>query len=307
VPPEIGNPEVGARGAREAATVFEDLPDSPLPPVHLLDEAAGDIQVLSAGHARIHLAPDREEAARLRHRSEGRRAQPGPVITRFEIEPAVGVKGSQIVNLVKDLARALSVVSIRCGRDHSQQDVHGSGDSESEAAGGAIVEIVSSQAYADMGSPLDARARQGHRRQADRRRSPTHAPPAGGRNHRLGQVGGDQRHDLSLLYKATPNDVRMILVDPKMLELSVYEGIPHLLAPVVIDMKQAAKRAQLVRGREGAALQADVDPGCAQSVGLQSEGEGCGEGGQPLPRSVRDTNRSGADAEGAAVAGGRDR
>jgi S-DNA-T family DNA segregation ATPase FtsK/SpoIIIE len=96
------------------------------------------------------------------------------------------------------------------------------------------------------------------------------AAPAGGRHDRLGQVGGHQRDDpVACCTRPRPRDVRLILIDPKMLEMSVYEGIPHLLAPVVTDMQQAAQRAELVRRRDGAALQADEQAGRAQPGGLQ--------------------------------------
>jgi S-DNA-T family DNA segregation ATPase FtsK/SpoIIIE len=167
-------------------------------------------------------------------------AYPGPVITRYEIEPAVGVKGSQITNLVKDLARALSVVSIRLvetipGKAYmalelpnpKRQMVH-------------LSEILSSKIYADMGSALTiamGKDISGKPVVADLARMP-HVLVAGTTGS--GKSVAINAMILSLLYKGTPQQVRLLLIDPKMLELSVYEGIPHLLAPVVTDMRQAA-------------------------------------------------------------------
>ena len=224
------------------APLFEDLPDSPLPPLTLLDEPADDIETLSRRDARIHLAPDREEAARLRRRGEGASPPiPGPVITRYEIEPAVGVKGSQIVNLVKDLARALSVVSHPRGRDHPRQVVHGPGDPQPASARSCACRRSSAR----RSTPTCIRRSTlalgkdiaGNPVVADLARMP-HLLVAGTTGS--GKSVAINAMILSLLYKADAAQVRLILIDPKMLELSVYEGIPHLLAPVVTDMKQAA-------------------------------------------------------------------
>ena len=167
-------------------------------------------------------------------------AYPGPVITRFEIEPAVGVKGSQIVNLVKDLARALSVVSIRVVETIPGKACMGLEIPNPERQVVRLSEILSSQAYAEMTSPLTlalGKDISGHPVVADLARMP-HILVAGTTGS--GKSVAINAMILSLVYKASPAQVRMILIDPKMLELSVYEGIPHLLAPVVTDMKQAA-------------------------------------------------------------------
>jgi S-DNA-T family DNA segregation ATPase FtsK/SpoIIIE len=240
VPPEMEIPK-SARVVREKQRpLFEDLPDSPLPPVHLLDEAAGDIQVLSADTLEYTSRLIEKKLLDFGIEVKVVAAQPGPVITRFEIEPAVGVKGSQIVNLVKDLARALSVVSIRVVETIPNKTYMGLEIPNPKRQVVRLSEIVSSQAYADMGSPLTLALGKdiaGKPIVADLTRMP-HLLVAGTTGS--GKSVAINAMILSLLYKATPNDVRMILVDPKMLELSVYEGIPHLLAPVVIDMKQAA-------------------------------------------------------------------
>jgi len=231
-----------ARVAREKQKpLFEDLPDSPLPPLHLLEESRGDVQILSADT--LEYTSRLIEKKLLDFGIEVRvvAAQPGPVITRYEIEPAVGVKGSQIVNLVKDLARALSVVSIRVVETIPNKSYMGLEIPNPKRQVVRLSEILSSQVYADLASPLTLALGKdiaGKPVVADLARMP-HLLVAGTTGS--GKSVAINAMILSLLFKATPNEVRLILVDPKMLELSAYEGIPHLLAPVVTDMKQAAQ------------------------------------------------------------------
>jgi S-DNA-T family DNA segregation ATPase FtsK/SpoIIIE len=162
------------------------------------------------------------------------------VITRYEIEPAVGVKGSQIVNLVKDLARALSVVSIRVVETIPGKSCMGLEIPNPHRQTVRLSEILGSEVYAEMHSPLALALGKdiaGNPVVVDLQRMP-HLLVAGTTGS--GKSVALNAMILSLLYKAEPKQVRLILVDPKMLELSVYQDIPHLLAPVVTDMKQAA-------------------------------------------------------------------
>jgi S-DNA-T family DNA segregation ATPase FtsK/SpoIIIE len=167
-------------------------------------------------------------------------AEPGPVITRYEIEPATGVKGSQVVNLAKDLARSLSLVSIRVietipGKKYMALELP-----NAKRQTIRLSEILGSQVYHQAASLLTIGLGKdivGNPVVADLAKMP-HCLVAGTTGS--GKSVGINAMILSLLYKADARDVRLMLIDPKMLEMSVYEGIPHLLCPVVTDMKQAA-------------------------------------------------------------------
>jgi len=222
------------------APLFADMPDSPLPPLHLLDEADGDIALLSADTLEFTSRLIERKLLEFGVDVKVVAAYPGPVITRYEIEPAIGVKGSQIMNLTKDLARALSVVSIRVVETIPGKNCMGLELPNPKRQIIHLSEILSSQVYADMASPLTIAMGKditGKAVVADLAKMP-HALVAGTTGS--GKSVAINAMILSLVYKADPTRVRLILVDPKMLELSVYEGIPHLLAPVVTDMRQAA-------------------------------------------------------------------
>src|SRR5690606_35371072 len=161
-------------------------------------------------------------------------------ITRYEIEPAVGVKGSQVVNLAKDLARALSLVSIRVVETIPGENLMGLELPNPRRQTVRLSEILGSQTYHSSDSQLTLALGKdiaGKPAVADLAKMP-HLLVAGTTGS--GKSVGINAMILSLLYKADASQVRLILIDPKMLEMSVYEGIPHLLAPVVTDMRQAA-------------------------------------------------------------------
>ena len=167
-------------------------------------------------------------------------AHPGPVITRFELQPAPGVKVSQISNLAKDLARALSIVSVRVVEVIPGKSTVGLEIPNVSREIIALRELLESKRYREARSPLTVALGKdigGEPIMADLARMP-HLLVAGTTGS--GKSVGVNAMILSLLYKATAEEVRLILIDPKMLELSVYEGIGHLLAPVVTDMKDAS-------------------------------------------------------------------
>ena len=166
--------------------------------------------------------------------------QPGPIVTRFELAPAPGVKVSQISNLSKDLARSLSAISVRVVEVIPGKPTVGLEIPNETREMVTLGEILRSRAYEEMGSPLTLALGKdigGKSVVADLQRMP-HLMIAGTTGS--GKSVGINAMVLSLLFKATADEVRMIMIDPKMLELSVYEGIPHLLAPVVTDMKESA-------------------------------------------------------------------
>ncbi|MEQ1559578.1 MAG: DNA translocase FtsK 4TM domain-containing protein [Methyloglobulus sp.] len=164
---------------------------------------------------------------------------PGPVITRFELQPAAGVKVSRISSLSKDLARALSVTSVRIVEVIPGKSVIGLEIPNREREMVTLRELLASRSFEKASSLLTlamGKDISGQPLMADLGKMP-HALVAGTTGS--GKSVGINSMILSLLYKANPEQVRMIMIDPKMLELSVYEGIPHLLTPVVTDMKEA--------------------------------------------------------------------
>ena len=220
--------------------LFDTHPDTPLPPIHLLDEPSGTVELPSAETLDFTSRLIERKLMDFGIEVKVLTALPGPVITRYELEPAAGVKGSQVTNLVKDLARALSVVSVRVVETIPGKTCMGLEIPNPKRQIVYLSEIMGSQAYADVHSPLAISLGKdigGKPAVADLAKMP-HVLVAGTTGS--GKSVAINALILSLLYKADASQVRMILIDPKMLELSVYEGIPHLLAPVVTDMRQAA-------------------------------------------------------------------
>ncbi len=220
--------------------LFETHPDSPLPPIHLLDEPSGVVELPSAETLDFTSRLIERKLMDFGIEVKVLTAQPGPVITRYELEPAAGVKGSQVTNLVKDLARALSVISVRVVETIPGKTCMGLEIPNPKRQIVHLSEIMGSQAYADVHSPIAislGKDISGKPAVADLAKMP-HVLVAGTTGS--GKSVAINALILSMLYKSDASQVRMILIDPKMLELSVYEGIPHLLAPVVTDMRQAA-------------------------------------------------------------------
>ncbi|HEX7559646.1 MAG TPA: DNA translocase FtsK 4TM domain-containing protein, partial [Usitatibacter sp.] len=229
------------RIAREKQVpLFAELPDSPLPALGLLDPPDTHIERPTAETLEYTSRLIERKLLDFNVQVKVVAAYPGPVITRYEIEPAVGVKGAQILNLARDLARALSVTAIRVVETIPGTSCMGLEIPNPKREIVRLSEIVGSQAYADMHSKITLALGKditGKPVVADLARMP-HLLVAGTTGS--GKSVAINAMILSLIYKSTASEVRLIMIDPKMLELSVYEGIPHLLAPVVTDMRQAS-------------------------------------------------------------------
>src|SRR5450830_348479 len=221
------------------AHLFETPGDGKLPPLSLLDEAPPVVETVSVETLEFTSRLIEKKLSDFGVDAKVVVAYPGPVVTRYEIEPATGVKGSQIVGLARDLARSLSLTSIRVvetipGKNYMALELP---NSKRQIV--RLTEILGSKVYNDGVSSLTIALGKdiaGKPVVADLAKMP-HLLVAGTTGS--GKSVGINATILSLLYKSDPLDVRLILIDPKMLEMSVYEGIPHLLAPVVTDMRQA--------------------------------------------------------------------
>jgi S-DNA-T family DNA segregation ATPase FtsK/SpoIIIE len=229
------------RATREVQIpLFHSLPSGDLPPLSLLDEPKSRVEPYSEetlqGLSRlveIKLKDFRIDARVVE-------VHPGPVITRFELEPAPGIRGGQVSSLDKDIARGLSVKSVRVVDVIPGKSTIGLEIPNAQRETVFLSEILRSERYDRATSPLSLALGKdiaGRPVVVDLAKMP-HLLVAGTTGS--GKSVAVNAMVLSLLYKATARDVRMIMIDPKMLELSVYDGIPHLLAPVVTDMKDAA-------------------------------------------------------------------
>ena len=241
IEPTIGGLERGERAEKEKqAVLFDALGDSAVPPLGLLDppppsKGGYSTEALEALSRLVEL-----KLADFGVSVEVVAVHPGPVITRFELQPAAGVKVSQISNLAKDLARSLSTISVRVVDVIPGKSVIGLEIPNEQRDLVSLSEIMNSREFDASHAPLTLALGKdigGKSMVVDLARMP-HLLVAGTTGS--GKSVAINAMILSLLYKSSATDVRLIMIDPKMLELSVYEGIPALLAPVVTDMKEAA-------------------------------------------------------------------
>ena len=241
IAPTVAEIPVSQRVAKERQKpLFVELSDTKLPQVDLLDSVQARQESVTPESLEMTSRLIEKKLKDFGVEVRVVAASPGPVITRYEIEPATGVKGSQIVGLARDLARSLSLVSIRVvevipGKNYMALELPNARRQTIK-----LSEILGSEVYNESASMLTMGLGKdivGNAVVADLAKMP-HCLVAGTTGS--GKSVGINAMILSLLYKAEARDVRLILIDPKMLEMSVYEGIPHLLAPVVTDMKQAA-------------------------------------------------------------------
>jgi len=221
-------------------TLLEPEPNTELPPLGLLDPAKKSGKGLSTEALQAMSGQVERKLADFGVVAEVTAVHPGPVVTLFELQLAAGTKASKVTNLSKDLARALSVVSVRVVEVIPGKTVIGLEIPNEYRETVYLSETLRSEAYDRSKSPLTLALGKdivGEPVVADLAKMP-HALIAGTTGS--GKSVAVNAMILSLLYKATAEEIRLIMIDPKMLELSVYEGIPHLLTPVVTDMKEAA-------------------------------------------------------------------
>ena len=245
-PPKIAKPTAPAKKServyKEKQQKLFDMPvEGELPPLALLDQPSEDSH---GGYSEATL----ESLSRLLEiklqdfgvEAEVTDVQPGPVVTRFEIQPAAGVKASKITNLAKDLARSLAVISVRVVEVIAGKTVVGIEIPNEQRDIIRLSDVLSDPIYDESRSALTLALGKdiaGKSVMADLEKMP-HLLIAGTTGS--GKSVGVNAMLMSMLYKATPKELRLIMIDPKMLELSVYDDIPHLLTPVVTDMKEAA-------------------------------------------------------------------
>jgi S-DNA-T family DNA segregation ATPase FtsK/SpoIIIE len=242
IEPTIQKVELSDRHAKEKQiALFDDTPgNTQLPPLRLLDEAVKSGKGLSPEALEALSRLVELKLADFNIEVEVVAVHPGPVITRFELQPAPGIKASKITALSKDLARSLSVISVRVVEVIPGKTVVGLEIPNEHREVVSLSEILMSKAYDKSGSPLTVALGKdisGNPIVADLARMP-HLLVAGTTGS--GKSVGINAMLMSLLYKSSPEEVRLILIDPKMLELNIYDDIPHLLTPVVTDMSEAA-------------------------------------------------------------------
>ncbi len=243
IEPQISMPQaqVSVRAAREKQRpLFTNIPTDLLPPLDLLDEPHDQLPGYSESALKALSKQVELKLADFGVQVDVVAVHPGPVITRFELEPAAGVKSAQIMHLAKDLARGLSIVSVRVVEVIPGKSTIGLEIPNTNRQLVFLSEILRSEVYEKSTHPLTlslGKSISGRPVVANLAKMP-HLLVAGTTGS--GKSVALNAMILSLLYKSGPEEVRLVMIDPKMLELSIYADIPHLLAPVVTDMKEAA-------------------------------------------------------------------
>ncbi|MEJ2346155.1 MAG: DNA translocase FtsK 4TM domain-containing protein [Gammaproteobacteria bacterium] len=263
--------------------LFDPPPDTELPPLSLLDKPQKSELGYSADALEAMSRLVEMKLADFGIEVQVESVHPGPVITRFELQPAAGVKVSQISNLSKDLARALSAVSVRVVEVIPGKSTVGLEIPNEHRELVSLSEIVQSSEYDKSASPLTlalGKDISGHPVVVDLARMP-HLLVAGTTGS--GKSVAINAMVLSLLFKTTPKDVRLIMIDPKMLELSVYEGIPHLLTPVVTDMKDAANALRWCVGEMERRYKLMASLGVRNISGYNRKVKEAIDAGEPIP------------------------
>jgi S-DNA-T family DNA segregation ATPase FtsK/SpoIIIE len=304
IPPTISQPKKApppsVRATKEKQqSLFADTPVSgDLPPVSLLDPADPRSD---KGYSQESLeAMSRLLELKLKDFgvvAEVVAVQPGPVVTRFEIQPAPGVKVSKITNLAKDLARSLAVISVRVVEVIQGKSVVGIEIPNEVREVVRLSEVIASSVYDKARSPLTLALGHdisGEAVTADLAKMP-HLLVAGTTGS--GKSVGVNAMLLSMLYKATPEQVRLILVDPKMLELSVYEGIPHLLTPVITDMKDAATGLRWCVGEMERRYRLMAQLGVRNLAGYNKKVSDAIKAGTPIPDPLWNPEEAGIGLE----------
>lgn len=279
-------PTISPRTEKEKQqTLFDDTPvEGDLPPVSLLDAA-------KKNHDKGYSEESLESMSRLLELKlkdfnvvvEVVAVLPGPVVTRFELQPAPGLKASKITGLAKDLARSLSVSSVRVVEVIEGKSVVGIEIPNEHREMVLLSEVIATADYEKSKSPLTLAL--GHDISgtpviADLAKMP-HLLVAGTTGS--GKSVGVNSMIISMLYKSTPEELRLILVDPKMLELSVYEGIPHLLTPVVTDMKDAATALRWCVGEMERRYKLMANMGVRNLAGFNKKIGDAEKAGEPIP------------------------
>jgi len=284
IEPVLRKVKPGKRVEKEKQVpLFESSVEGDLPPLALLDPARSSGKALSRKALE---AISRQVELKLRDfnvEAEVVAVLPGPVVTLFELQLAPGTKASKITNLSKDLARALSTISVRVVEVIPGKSVIGLEIPNEHREMVYLSEVLQSEAYDKAHSPLTlalGKDISGNPSVVDLAKMP-HALVAGTTGS--GKSVAINAMILSLLYKASPQEVRLIMVDPKMLELSVYEGIPHLLTPVVTDMKEAANALRWCVGEMERRYRLMATLGVRNITGYNKKVQEAEKRGEPIP------------------------